>query len=55
MSGMETTLKPQQSQNTVNQDADWQKRQRDNVRLGVFFGIIVLAIFLGSMWKYRPF
>lgn len=36
-------------------DADeWEKRKRDNKRLGYFFGAIVLAIFLGSIWKYRP-
>lgn len=37
-------------------DADeWEKRKRDNKRLGYIFGAIVLAIFLGSIWKYRPF
>jgi hypothetical protein len=34
---------------------EWTKRKRDNKRLGYVFGIIVLAIFLGSIWKYRPF
>jgi hypothetical protein len=33
---------------------EWAKRKRTNVRLGIVFGLIVLAIFLGSMWKYRP-
>ena len=39
-----------------NVDADeWEKRKRGNKRLGYVFGVIVLAIFLGSIWKYRPF
>lgn len=37
-------------------DADeWDRRKRGNRRLGLIFGAIVLAIFLGSIWKYRPF
>lgn len=34
---------------------EWEKRKRGNKRLGYLFGAIVLAIFLGSIWKYRPF
>lgn len=34
---------------------EWEKRKRDNKRLGYLFGAIVLVIFLGSIWKYRPF
>ena len=33
---------------------EWEKRKRDNKRLGYVFGAIVLLIFLGSIWKYRP-
>ena len=39
----------------INDAALWEKRKRDNKRLGYIFGAIVLAIFLGSIWKYRPF
>jgi hypothetical protein len=35
--------------------AEWAKRKRNNKRLGYLFGVIVLVIFLGSIWKYRPF
>lgn len=35
--------------------AEWDKRKRNNKRLGYLIGTIVLAIFLGSIWKYRPF
>ena len=34
---------------------EWEKRKNSNRRLGYIFGAIVLAIFLGSIWKYRPF
>jgi len=34
---------------------EWDKRKRDNKRLGYLFAAIALAIFLGSLWKYRPF
>ncbi len=39
----------------VMDTAEWEKRKRSNKRLGYIFGAIVLAIFLGSIWKYRPF
>ncbi len=35
--------------------SEWEKRKRGNKRLGYLFGVIVFAIFLGSIWKYRPF
>ncbi|MEY4099686.1 MAG: hypothetical protein RL300_857 [Pseudomonadota bacterium] len=35
--------------------AEWEKRKRNNKRLGYLMAVIVLAIFLGSIWKYRPF
>jgi len=35
--------------------AEWDKRKRNNKRLGYLFGVLVLLIFLGSIWKYRPF
>jgi len=34
---------------------EWERRKRSNKRLGYLFGAIVLVIFLGSIWKYRPF
>jgi hypothetical protein len=34
---------------------EWSKRKRNNKRLGYLFGLIVLVIFVGSIWKYRPF
>jgi hypothetical protein len=33
---------------------EWEKRKRDNKRLGLVFAGIVLLIFLASIWKYRP-
>jgi hypothetical protein len=33
---------------------EWEKRKRDNKRLGYVFAGIVLLIFLASIWKYRP-
>lgn len=42
-------------QNSGIDAAEWDKRKRSNKRLGYIFGVIVLAIFLGSIWKYRPF
>jgi hypothetical protein len=33
---------------------EWESRKRANKRLGYLFGAIVLLIFLGSIWKYRP-
>ncbi len=33
---------------------EWENRKRANKRLGYLFGAIVLLIFLGSIWKYRP-
>ncbi|MDD2924413.1 hypothetical protein [Rhodoferax sp.] len=33
---------------------EWAKRKSANKRLGILFGVIVLLIFLGSIWKYRP-
>ena len=35
-------------------DAEWARRRRANVRLGLLFGGIALLIFLASLWKYRP-
>jgi len=35
--------------------AEWEKRKHSNKRLGYVFGALVLLIFLGSIWKYRPF
>lgn len=40
--------------NTGFDAQEWDKRKRINKRLGFIFGAIVLLIFLGSIWKYRP-
>ena len=33
---------------------EWDKRKGANVRLGLFVGLIVVLMFLGALWKYRP-
>ena len=33
---------------------EWDKRKSANVRLGLFVGLIVVLMFLGALWKYRP-
>lgn len=33
---------------------EWERRKRNNKRLGWVFAVLVLLIFLGSIWKYRP-
>ncbi len=48
-------MKSSDMNNTGFDAAEWEKRKRGNKRLGMVFGLIVLAIFLGSIWKYRPF
>ncbi|MGI9134893.1 MAG: hypothetical protein ACR2I0_13295 [Rhodoferax sp.] len=35
-------------------DAQWQQRRAANLRLGLILGAVVLALFLLSIWKYRP-
>jgi len=47
-------MKPFESNVPVMNAAEWEKRKRGNKRLGYIIGIIVLAIFLASIWKYRP-
>lgn len=34
--------------------AEWEGRKRNNVRLGWTFAVIVLALFVLSIFKYRP-
>lgn len=34
---------------------EWAQRRANNKRLGYLFAAIAVAIFLGSIWKYRPF
>jgi hypothetical protein len=48
-------MKLTEMENSNFDAAEWDKRKRSNKRLGYIFGAIVLAIFLGSIWKYRPF
>ena len=48
-------MKLSESNVPVTDASEWEKRQSGNKRLGYIFGAIVLAIFLGSIWKYRPF
>ena len=33
---------------------EWASRQKNNVRLAYLMGAIAVAIFLISLWKYRP-
>jgi hypothetical protein len=48
-------MKLPEMQNSAIDAAEWAKRKRNNKRLGYLFGVIVLVIFIGSIWKYRPF
>lgn len=48
-------MKVSEMQNNGFDAAEWDKRKRNNKRLGYVMAAIVLAIFLGSIWKYRPF
>ena len=48
-------MKSPEPNNKALDAAEWDKRKRSNKRLGYLIGAIVLAIFLGSIWKYRPF
>lgn len=38
----------------VMSNEEWERRKRNNKRLGWVFAVLVLLIFLGSIWKYRP-
>ncbi len=49
------SMTPPEPNNKAFDAAEWDKRKRSNKRLGYIFGALVLAIFLGSIWKYRPF
>lgn len=51
----ESEMKLPELQNKAFDAAEWDKRKRNNKRLGYLFGVIVLVIFIGSIWKYRPF
>jgi|JFJP01.1.fsa_nt_gi hypothetical protein len=33
---------------------EWDKRKAANIRLGLVVGLIVVLMFLGALWKYRP-
>lgn len=33
---------------------EWDKRKGANLRLGLFVGLIVVLVFLGALWRYRP-
>ncbi len=48
-------MKLPEMQNNAFDTEEWAKRKRNNKRLGYLFGVIVLVIFIGSIWKYRPF
>jgi len=41
-------------QTPLRESEEWARRKRANVRLGLVFGGIVVALFLLSLWKYRP-
>lgn len=51
----ETVMNLPETQKQELDAAEWARRKRNNKRLGYLFGVIVLVIFLGSIWKYRPF
>jgi hypothetical protein len=44
---------PEPSQQPFD-EKEWAKRKSANTRLGILVGLIVVLIFLGSIWKYRP-
>jgi hypothetical protein len=52
---MKTPMKLPETPSHGFDAAEWDKRKRNNKRLGYLIGAIVLVIFLGSIWKYRPF
>lgn len=33
---------------------EWEKRKASNVRLGWIVGLVVVLMFFGALWKYRP-
>jgi hypothetical protein len=35
-------------------DDEWERRKRNNIRLGWVFAVVVLALFALSIMKYRP-
>ncbi|MFZ2394184.1 MAG: hypothetical protein WBI05_11350 [Rhodoferax sp.] len=47
-------MKLPEMHNSAFDEEEWARRKRNNKRLGYLFGVIVLLIFLGSIWKYRP-
>ena len=48
-------MKLPEMQNSSFDADEWERRKRGNRRLGYIIAAIVLVIFLGSIWKYRPF
>jgi hypothetical protein len=32
----------------------WDKRRAANKRLGLIVGVVVVLMFLATLWKYRP-
>lgn len=51
---MSTTMHPTDSQQPESSSEYWGQRKAANRRLGWTVGLIVLIIFLGTLWKYRP-
>lgn len=33
---------------------EWARRRRNNIRLGIALGGLVVLLFVLSLWKYRP-
>jgi uncharacterized protein (UPF0303 family) len=47
-----TAIKDKQA--SVADAQEWARRKKNNVRLAYLMGGIAVAIFLISLWKYRP-
>ncbi len=48
-------MKMPENQAPVVADASvWERRKKNNVRLGWMFAGLALALFLVAIWKYRP-
>jgi hypothetical protein len=43
-----------ESRKSDAQSDEWTRRRSENLRLGLILGAVVVALFLLSIWKYRP-
>jgi hypothetical protein len=44
----------QESKTPVADSQEWASRRKNNLRLAYLMGGVAVAIFLISLWKYRP-